>query len=193
MLIVFATAPKPRPTRATTCSTSAIVGVASPSAAAAEARSSSPSHRRAAAADCRYDDDKAVAHVQELIEKMPDAASDVLKACRHVKLPDKVISKLAKEIAVRCRKPWSSLQTAPDLILIDGRFRVACALEAARRRTLKGATIAIHDFQRRHYQIARLFLKRVEMVERLAIFRRRTMISSFLIDLALKAYRCDPK
>jgi hypothetical protein len=89
--------------------------------------------------------------------------------------------------------PWSSVQTAPDLILIDGRFRVACALEAARRRTLNGATIAIHDFQRRHYQIARLFLKRIEMVERLAIFRRRTVISSFLVDLALKAYRYDPK
>ncbi len=88
--------------------------------------------------------------------------------------------------------PWSALQTAPDLILIDGRFRMACALEAARR-ALKDATIAIHDFQRSHYQIARLFLKRVEMVERLAVFRQRTVKCPFLIDLALKAYRYDPK
>jgi serine/threonine-protein kinase HipA len=70
-----------------------------------------PSHWRSAAADCRYDADKALAHVREYIEIAPDAAQDVLKECKKAKLPNAVISKLAEQIAVRC----GALRTLYDI------------------------------------------------------------------------------
>ena len=42
---------------------------------------------------------------------------------------------------------WNRMPEAPDLILIDGRFRVACALETIANVSSK-AIIAIHDFDR---------------------------------------------
>jgi hypothetical protein len=89
------------------------------------------------------------------------------------------------------KDPWAALQSPPDLILIDGRFRVACALEAARRR-FDGAVIAIHDFNRRSYHHVPLFLHHTESVERLAIFSGYRS-PRWLASLALMKYRYDPR
>jgi len=89
------------------------------------------------------------------------------------------------------RDPWAALPNAPDLILIDGRFRVACALEAATRR-FDGAVIAIHDFNRRTYHRVRFFLHQSESVDRLAIFSGYRA-PRWLASLALMKYRYDPR
>jgi len=62
----------------------------------------------------------------------------------------------------------------PDLILVDGRFRVACALESARQANLRGVTanLIIDDYEGRpHYHVVEEFLGRPEMVGRAALFQ----------------------
>lgn len=39
--------------------------------------------------------------------------------------------------------PWPIIGSFPDLIMVDGRFRVACALESARQARLHGATATL--------------------------------------------------
>ncbi|HTB80435.1 MAG TPA: hypothetical protein VK717_06080 [Opitutaceae bacterium] len=60
----------------------------------------------------------------------------------------------------------------PDLILIDGRFRVACGLAAALQ--APDATILVHDYSiRPRYKILERFLKIEERVDTLVRCRRR--------------------
>ena len=79
-----------------------------------------PSHWRAAARDCRYDDDKAVAHVREYIESVPDAAREILKECRKANLPETVIALLAERVAARCRCAPPALRHGGSRRLITG-------------------------------------------------------------------------
>lgn len=58
---------------------------------------------------------------------------------------------------------------APDLVMVDGRFRIACALEAGRR--TQGATIIFDDyFDRPHYWSVERYLGQPERVGRAAVF-----------------------
>lgn len=62
----------------------------------------------------------------------------------------------------------------PDLVLVDGRWRVACALETARRAKLRGrkATLMFDDYAGRpHYHRVEHFLGKPEMAGRVAIFQ----------------------
>lgn len=68
----------------------------------------------------------------------------------------------------------SSLSTAFDLVLIDGRFRRACALESARRAALDGRdlTIVFDDYlSRPHYFVVEAWLGPARLVGRAAIFK----------------------
>lgn len=57
----------------------------------------------------------------------------------------------------------------PDLILVDGRFRVACALETARRVTR--GTLIVDDYEPRpHYRQIEKYLGKPEMIGRAAVF-----------------------
>ena len=54
--------------------------------------------------------------------------------------------------------------TSLDFVLIDGRFRVRCALELIRRGI--DATVFIHDFWTRpHYHVVLDFFDQVETIE----------------------------
>jgi hypothetical protein len=57
-----------------------------------------------------------------------------------------------------------------DLVLIDGRFRVACAL-ATWLDASPNTTVLIHDYHRRSYHNAELFFDIVERVEGLVMLR----------------------
>lgn len=64
----------------------------------------------------------------------------------------------------------------PDLVLVDGRFRVACALESARRIVAAGkkATLIIDDYARRkRYHSVEAVLGEPNMVGRAAVFAIR--------------------
>ena len=61
----------------------------------------------------------------------------------------------------------------PDLILVDGRYRAACALESARRAHQAGATanLLFDDYGTRpHYRVVERVLGRPEMAGRVAVF-----------------------
>jgi hypothetical protein len=58
---------------------------------------------------------------------------------------------------------------AVDVVLIDGRFRVACALNAAQGMK-PGGVICVHDYSRRHYKILDALLEPIEVVESMAFF-----------------------
>jgi len=78
-------------------------------------------------------------------------------------------------------RPWDPSLPRPDLVLVDGRFRVACVMQSV----LNGSpetTIAIHDFWDRPYYHAVLpFLDWIASTERFGAFHPR---ASFDRDMA---------
>ncbi len=65
----------------------------------------------------------------------------------------------------------------PDTILIDGRFRVACALKSLIEATKKGVTptLLFHDFwSREHYHIILKFVDVINQVDELGVFKPKT-------------------
>lgn len=69
---------------------------------------------------------------------------------------------------------WSNPQASrADLFLIDGRFRVACFMQAAIRGR-PGALIAMHDFaERPEYHVVREVAQEVAACESLSVFMRK--------------------
>ncbi len=80
------------------------------------------------------------------------------------------------------REDWPNYHTAiwsvpgathADLFLVDGRFRVACFMQAMIRCDL-GALLAIHDFAiRPHYHAILPFVREIARAENLSVFLRR--------------------
>ncbi len=89
--------------------------------------------------------------------------------------------------------PWSSTPAArADLFLIDGRFRVACFLEALVR-CRDDAKIAIHDFApRAGYHRIRPFVDEIATVGTLSVFQRRKSLDVREAFAVLDKARYDP-
>ena len=70
------------------------------------------------------------------------------------------------------RAPWDHVDAhGLDLVVIDGRFRVACIMETALQ-VGRDAIIAVHDFWNRpHYHGVLPFLDEIDRMETLAVFR----------------------
>ena len=84
--------------------------------------------------------------------------------------------------------PWSHCD-APDVVFVDGRFRVACALEAVLRSDGR-TTIAFHDFWKRaQYHVVFPFVDCIDRVDSLAVFRRQTSIDEGAARQLLERYR----
>ena len=87
--------------------------------------------------------------------------------------------------------PYQSVPLAPDLIVVDGRFRVACCLVAALQ--APEATILLHDFTRRpEYRILKKYFTIVEMVDTLVKLRRNTNFNDRKAQKYLKKYLYFP-
>jgi hypothetical protein len=96
--------------------------------------------------------------------------------------------------------PFSRLKELghfPDLVLVDGRFRRACALETARRAVLAGASTQIFfdDYDGRlFYQSVEEHLGMPEMVGRAAIFNIPGAVAGREISLAdVRLAHRDPR
>lgn len=85
--------------------------------------------------------------------------------------------------------PWAGDVPAPDFILVDGRFRVACALNAIRR--LGGARdweLWLDDYQgREHYEIVTQFAVLERMSGVTAIFKPREGVDQEALEAAIDA------
>jgi len=70
--------------------------------------------------------------------------------------------------------PFDKLQDRfPDLILVDGRYRIACALESARQARMRSAeaSLLVDDYgKRRQYRVLEAWLGQPRMIGRSALF-----------------------
>ncbi len=70
---------------------------------------------------------------------------------------------------------WKKVAGKPDLVLVDGRWRVACVARAIIE--CPGSTIVIHDFwPRRNYHVVLGFLDHLDTVDTMGVFRARNDI-----------------
>ncbi|WP_156387660.1 MULTISPECIES: hypothetical protein [unclassified Methylobacterium] len=80
-----------------------------------------------------------------------------------------------------------------DLCLVDGRFRVACFLQALRRLD-RNAIIGVHDYRSRsYYHAIEEFARPIAEAEDLTFFVSKTGAKSWAIESALEAYRYDQR
>lgn len=75
-----------------------------------------------------------------------------------------------------------SMNEKQDVVLVDGRWRVACAVRAFSFLE-EGGRLMIHDFGRRQYHSLLLFYTKEEEMDSLAVLRKRKNVSeSSLLD-----------
>lgn len=89
--------------------------------------------------------------------------------------------------------PWSIPGTElADLYMVDGRFRVACALQVLLR-CRWDALLVMHDFaSRRGYHLIRQFAREVAVAEDLSVFQRRTDFDLEKARASLVRHAFDP-
>ena len=79
-----------------------------------------------------------------------------------------------------------------DLFLVDGRFRVACFIQALLRAS-HSSVIIIHDFANRpHYHVIKEFSHEIAAVETLSVFQRRIDFDKRLAKSCLADHGFDP-
>jgi len=85
------------------------------------------------------------------------------------------------------------LRAKPDLVLIDGRFRVACAVETATH-AARGTVVVIHDFcNRPQYAIVGEFLEEADRIDKMALFRAPGGLSRRARNTLLTRYGHEPQ
>lgn len=94
------------------------------------------------------------------------------------------------------RAPWDYLhyhQLEPDLILVDGRFRVACVLECVTHISNPDrCKIAVDDYgDRPQYRVIEKFCDKLEMHGQMAIFRPKADFDPTLLQKELQKARYD--
>jgi hypothetical protein len=87
--------------------------------------------------------------------------------------------------------PFMHGNPTPDLVLIDGRFRVACCLVAAME--APSATLLVHDYTLRSgYQVLEAFFDIEQTVDTLVKFRRGPRFNERIARNALRHYLYSP-
>lgn len=93
--------------------------------------------------------------------------------------------------------PWHHIKQnalpAPDLILIDGRFRVCCALVSIRNLPPQSeCTLLIDDYaERPNYRIVEQYASLIQMHGRMAVFKADVALNSRQLDEAIEHYKTD--
>jgi len=78
-----------------------------------------------------------------------------------------------------------------DLILVDGRFRVACGL-AAHANIKPSGFLLVHDYStRKHYHSIEKFYNKIDEVERLAIFQKKKITDNNLLTTTYESFKYD--
>ncbi len=89
---------------------------------------------------------------------------------------------------------WQELDAAEiDLVLVDGRFRVACFLTTLLR-CPPNTRVMIHDFAvRPEYQAVRAFADEAEVADNLSVFTRRRDFNEDDARACVLAHAIDPR
>jgi len=81
-----------------------------------------------------------------------------------------------------------------DVVFIDGRFRVACALQVILRYNTNNLNILIHDFwNREYYHILLNYLEPLKKVDTLGLFAIRENINLNSVRKNYEIYKFDPR
>lgn len=89
-------------------------------------------------------------------------------------------------------KPWRLIKSIPDLILIDGRFRVHCALYSISKTRNHEVEILFDDYERRdHYREIEKFAQLTQMQGRMAVFRPKVSIDIADLHSSIEKYSRD--
>ena len=82
----------------------------------------------------------------------------------------------------------------PDVVLIDGRFRVACAIQVVMHCEKEDVKICIHDYtDRPHYHCVTEFLDVVEQVDTLTCFVKKKNVQRNLLEKLYEDYKYDAR
>jgi hypothetical protein len=95
------------------------------------------------------------------------------------------------------KAPWRYFRTIgqqPDLILVDGRFRVACVLESLLSLSpLSNTRILVDDYLGRpEYSVVERYAD-MELVGRMAVLRPRKLLDRIQVRRMVKQYSSDPR
>ncbi len=109
-----------------------------------------------------------------------------------------VFGRATKRRVARWRKypqaPWCIValkKASPDMILIDGRFRVACALETLLN-VGRDSLMLVDDYVGRDYSIIERFAELIALHGRMAEFRRRTVFDEVACRKVLDISYANP-
>ena len=108
----------------------------------------------------------------------------------------KLTPRRARRWASYSAAPWSRFEQwalDPDLILVDGRFRVACVLESVGRlRNRRACTILLDDYgPRRHYRTVEAFCDVIAMEGRMAVLCAKEKVDGGELEQRLREARRD--
>ena len=81
----------------------------------------------------------------------------------------------------------------PDLVLIDGRFRVACALKSIQAlQDSEGWLIVVDDYGKREsYEVIKKFAHEVRRIGHMAVFQKKSDIDAAELSAAIKRFELD--
>lgn len=90
---------------------------------------------------------------------------------------------------------FPEMEVAPDLVLIDGRFRVATFLKAVRAlQAAPNCTIVFDDYEDRpYYHVVEQFATKAKAVGRMGIFKPLPITDMAALEQQLGEYRFDPR
>jgi len=91
--------------------------------------------------------------------------------------------------------PWepSVGMEAPDLILVDGRFRVACALKCIQALKNSYDMMLVDDYSRSEYRVIETFAKLDRMCGRMAVFRPGPCLDASELEAAIRSAELSPR
>lgn len=90
--------------------------------------------------------------------------------------------------------PWAAMKDKPGpyLVLVDGRFRVACALAAAKNLDAAQTQILIDDYtEREHYRAVERHLELRRRCGRMALFTPRADMNRPALEADIEKYSAD--
>lgn len=79
----------------------------------------------------------------------------------------------------------------PDLVFVDGRFRVACALKSIEKMK-KESYLIVHDYHpSRNYSVIEKWFNKIDSVDTLRVFKKKENIDTQEVQKILKQYEHD--
>lgn len=98
------------------------------------------------------------------------------------------IKEVFNDNMIKYQNIYNEIEFNPDLILIDGRFRVICTLNLYNMID-ENTFIMIHDYHRTQYHVIEQFYQKIEQTNTLCILKKKDNINSDLLEKYKEDYK----